>query len=98
MYAMMLFAVSIAICALLLQVNAFLAAAFFIAALIFIPTLMLHRRETANALECGPESEPPSRGIVRLAGSLSLDLTGVALGTLIVILCVLVLHVAGKSH
>lgn len=98
MYAMMLFAVSIAICALLLQMNGLLAAAFFIAALIFIPSLMLHRREAANALQCGPESEPLSRGIVRLAGSLSLDLTGVVLGTLIFVLCVLVLHVAGQSH
>ena len=98
MYATVLFAVSLAIFLLLLRANIVLAIAFFIAALIFIPTLMLHRREAASALQCGPESEAPSQGIVRLVRSLGLDLTGVALGTLIFFLSILVIRVASGNH
>jgi len=79
------------------EINGLLALLFLILAVISIPALVLHRRETATALEPGPESESSARGWTRLFGDLGLDLTGVALATLILVALALVLRSLGKA-
>jgi hypothetical protein len=79
------------------EVNGPLALLFLILAVVSVPALVLHRRETATALELGSESETAARGWTRLFGDLGLDLTGVALAALIIIALALVLRSLGKA-
>jgi hypothetical protein len=79
------------------EINGPLALLFLILAVISVPALVLHRRETAKAFEPGPECESAVRGWTRLFGNLGLDLTGVALGTLIIIALALLIRSLGKA-
>lgn len=97
MYMLFLSIVDAIIFILLREVNGLLALVFLILAVISIPALVLHRRESATALELGPESESTARGWVRLFGDLGLDLTGVTLAALILIACALVLRALSTS-
>jgi hypothetical protein len=97
-YALVLLCLSLAIFFVLLQVHVLLALAFLIAALLCIPAAVLHRREAAHAIEVGPDSQSYGRGLLRLAGLLGLDFTGVAIGALLFLLSILLLHVTGGHH
>jgi hypothetical protein len=91
-YALVLLGVSALIFFLLLQINGILALGFFLTAVVSIPALVIHRREAAYAPEIGPDAESVRWGWLRLAGLLSLDITGLALGVLLLILLILALH------
>jgi hypothetical protein len=91
-YVLLLLVVDAVIFILLRQINGPLALLFLILAIISVPTLVLYRRELQTAPEYGPESESTARGWARLAGDLSLDLTGVALAALIIIALALVIR------
>jgi hypothetical protein len=87
-YVLGLLAVSIVIFVLLLQVNPLLGVFFLILAVTFIPALVLQRREAASGPEIGPDAESTARGWLRLAGTVGLDTTGLALGILLLLLIV----------
>lgn len=89
---LLLLLVDAAIFMLLREVNGMLALLFLILALVSIPALVLHRRETAIALESGPDCESAARGWTRLCGNLGLDLSGVVLAALIIIAFALMLR------
>lgn len=97
MYALVMLIVSFVIFALLLQVSVIVALVFFIAAIVTIPGLVIHRREAAYAPEIGPGGESQWHGWMRLARIIGLDMTGVALGVLILVLSLLVVRQMG-SH
>jgi hypothetical protein len=98
MYALVLLGFGVAIFIVLLQVHVLLALAFLIGALLFIPALVLHRREASYAIDVGPDTESHGRGLLRLAGLLTLDLTGVTIGALIFLLSILLLHITNGHH
>lgn len=98
MYALVLLGLSLAIFMVLLQIHVLLALAFLIAALLCIPAAVLQRREAAHAIEVGPDTESRGRGLIRLARLLVLDFTGVAIGALLFLLSILLLHVTGGHH
>lgn len=92
MYVAVLLLTDLLIFLLLRQINSVLAIFFLVLAIISVPALVIHRREAANAPEIGPESESMGFGVLRLAGSLGLDATGVALAVLLITLFALALR------
>ena len=92
MYVLLLLVVDVVIFFMLRQISGALALLFLILAIISVPALVLHRREMDIAPDCGPDGESAGHGWLRLAGSLGLDLTGVALAVLIIIACALVIR------
>jgi hypothetical protein len=92
-----LLVLSVVVFALLVQVKLLLAVLFLITALVTIPAIVLQRREAACAPEIvrGPECESQRKGVARLFGTLGLDTIGIALGTLLIILTVLCIRLAG---
>jgi hypothetical protein len=90
-YVVALLLVSSLIFVLLLQINRLVALLFLVAAVVFVPALVIHRREMAATPELGPhrEDEGLGMGFARLAGVLGLDTTGIALGALLLILIAL---------
>jgi hypothetical protein len=82
---------------LLREISGALALLFLILAIVSIPALVIQRREAACAIETGPDSESAVRGWTRLFGNLGLDLTGVALGGLIIIAFALVVRSLGAG-
>lgn len=97
MYVLALLVVSVLIFALLTQLNGLLALTFLLAALIFIPALVLHRREAAVAPELGADQESAGRGLLRLAQVVGTDTAGIVLGVLFVLLVALVVLYLGKA-
>lgn len=97
-YTVLLLLVSLAVTFLLLQIKVIVGLLFLIAAAVFIPALVLHRREAAYAPILGPDSESQGKGMVRLAGVIGLDMTGIALGVLLLLGVILALHAIGGSR
>lgn len=97
-YAVVMLIVSVVIFALLLQFSTILAVGFFIAAIVTIPGLVIHRREAAYAPEIGPDAESRGRGWMRLARIVGVDMTGIALGVLLLLLLVLLVRQISGHH
>lgn len=97
MYLILLVIVDAVIFLLLREMNGALALLFLILAIVSIPALVIQRREAAYAIEASPDGESAARGWVRLFGNVGLDLTGVALGALIIIAFALVVRSLGAG-
>lgn len=96
MYPAALLVVSVAIFALLLQLNVLVALFFLILAIVSIPALIIQRREGAAAIEMEPDAESSRRGWMRLMGIVGLDVAGIALGVLLIILIALLVRELGR--
>ena len=79
-----LLVLSVLIFVMLLQLNGLVALLFLLTAIIFIPALIIQRREMAMAPDLGPghDAESHARGLLRLAQAVGADTTGIALGVL----------------
>lgn len=97
-YALIMLIVSIVVVILLLRVSTLLAILFFIAAIVTIPGLVIHRREAAHAPEIGQEAEGQRHGWMRLLAVIGLDVTGIALGVLLLIMIVLLIGLISGHH
>jgi hypothetical protein len=91
-YALGLLVLDVVIFLLLKQLSGPLAMMFLIFAAVSIPAVVIYRREAAYAPQIGPESESTARGWLRLLGDLSLDITGITIGVLIIVLLALFLR------
>lgn len=90
MYPATVFVLSALVLILLLQLNTLFGLAFFIATLVMIPTLVLHRRDVAAVLEGGDPLDPPHRTWVRAVAMVGLGASGITLGVPLFLLAVVI--------
>lgn len=96
MRVLLLVVISLVILALLAQINGLLAILFFLAVVLTVPALMMHRREMAAGIEYGSDAESTGQGVMRLMRMLGLDTTGIALGVLLLVLSAILIKIAGQ--
>lgn len=81
----------------LAHINGLLAILWLIFATLAIPGVVIQRREHATGPEFGADAEHLGWGAIRLFGNLTLDLTGIVLGVLILLAGLLGLHLLAGS-